>query len=329
MSNIGPLKFNPILKPVLWGGSRIASFKGAKPFDKPIGETWEISGLEGFESIVLSNDSLNGLTIRELLDQYGYQIMGQRLTEIYGNHFPLLIKFIDAAQDLSIQVHPNDAIAYNRHKCSGKTELWYIIDSKNDATIYSGFKTQTNREELKKHINNGTLTDLLAHFTPHRGDTFYLPAGRIHSIGAGNLLLEIQQTSDITYRVFDYNRTDLNGKKRELHTDLAIEAIDYQVYNEYCHHYDSQYNNEIEINRCEYFVTTLFKTNNNYRINIADKDSFRIIIITAGNGILSDSNNNTINLNQGDVILIPATTKWVDIKTPNGDDIEIVTTYVP
>lgn len=328
MTKLYPVKFKPIYKPVLWGGTRIASFKGINPFDCPIGETWEISGLEGFESIV-SEGEFTGLSIKELLQQYGNQIMGERLYNIYGNRFPILIKFIDAAQDLSIQVHPNDEIALARHNCNGKTELWYMLDSLDNSIIYSGFKTPITQSELNKHIEDNTLTNVLAQFSPRRGDTFFLPAGRIHSIGAGNLLLEIQQTSDITYRVFDYNRTDFNGKKRELHTELAIEAIDYNVYDQYCQHTEPQHNAEIEINRCEYFVTTLIKTNNSCRINIAEKDSFRIIAITSGNGTLLDNNGNTSTLNQGDVLLIPAQSEWIEITSESDNDIEVVTTYVP
>lgn len=328
MSNISPLKFTPILKSVLWGGSRISSFKGIAPSNSLIGETWEISGLEGFETAIAEGE-FKGITINELLNQKGEQIMGTRLFEQYGTHFPLLIKFIDAAQDLSIQVHPNDEVAKVRHNCSGKTELWYMLNPQKSATIYSGFKTPTTLNEFKNHVENNTLTDVLACFTPKRGDVFYLPAGRIHSIGAGNLLLEIQQTSDITYRVYDYNRTDFNGKKRELHTELAIETIDYQVHDEYCIHPDPLIDQEIEINKCNYFATTLLKIKNSCKINIADKDSFRIVVITSGKGKLTDNFGNNIALKQGDVLLVPATTEWVDISSSNGNAIEVITTYVP
>lgn len=328
MSKLHPLKFNPILKPVLWGGSRIATFKGSEPFDCPIGETWEISGLEGFESVV-SGGEFEGMTMSDLLNHKGKQIMGDRLYQQYGNKFPLLIKFIDAAQDLSIQVHPNDQIAADRHNCSGKTELWYMLESIDDAIIYCGFKSPTTLDEFRNHINNNTLTDVLACFSPKRGDIFYLPAGRIHSIGAGNLLLEIQQSSDITYRVYDYNRTDLNGKKRELHTELAIEAIDYQVHDEYCQHTEPQPNVETEINRCEYFVTTLLKINESHRINIAEKNSFRIIVITAGEGLLTNNDGYSENLKQGDVLLIPASTEWIELRSDGNNILEVVTSYIP
>lgn len=328
MCKIKPIKFNPILKSVLWGGSRIASFKSIEPFDSPIGETWEISGLEGYETKVSEGEFI-GKSISEILRSHGALILGQRLHKKCGDRFPLLIKFIDAAQDLSIQVHPNDEVASARHNCCGKTELWYMLESDRNAIIYSGFKTPTTLEEFRNHVNDNTLTNVLARFSPSRGDIFYLPAGRVHSIGAGNLLLEIQQTSDITYRVFDYNRTDFNGQKRELHTELAIETIDYQVYDEYCQHTIPSLNKEVEINRCEYFVTTLLKVDSISRIKISEFDSFRIIIVTQGNGLLLDNNGNRCELYQGDVLLVPASTHWIDIKAVEGTLIEVVTTYVP
>lgn len=328
MIEISPLKFNPILKSVLWGGSRIAAFKGIPSDDSSIGETWEISGLEGYETNVAEGE-FAGMSITNLLKEHGKSILGQRLYEKFGAKFPLLIKFIDAAQDLSIQVHPNDKIAAERHNCSGKTELWYMLESNENSIIYSGLKTPISLEEFRNHVENNTLPEVLACFSPHRGDTFYLPAGRVHSIGAGNLLLEIQQSSDITYRVYDYNRTDLNGKKRELHTELAIESIDYQVYDEYRQHVEPAIDEEVEINRCEYFVATLANIVSSFRINVAQKDSFRIVIVTKGQGELVDSNGNKMKLRQGDVILIPASTQWADLNSKNGSDFEVVTTYVP
>ena len=197
MSNLGPLRFKPYFKTVLWGGSRIASFKGVPPLNEPVGESWEISGLDGFVSVV-SEGKYAGMTIEELIANFGGELRGRKVHRIYGNTFPLLIKFIDASKDLSIQVHPDDTLARERHGCWGKTELWYTLDPEPGAYIYSGLQASTTPEQLQKHIENNTFSDVLAKFTPNRGDLFYLPAGRIHSIGAGNLILEIQQTSDIT-----------------------------------------------------------------------------------------------------------------------------------
>ena len=328
MSKISPLKFNPILKSVLWGGSRIAAFKGVPSVDSPIGETWEISGLEGFETNVADGE-FEGLSISQILKKHGDAILGARLSKKYGDKFPLLIKFIDASQDLSIQVHPNDQIAATRHNCSGKTELWYMLESDENSIVYSGLKTPITLEEFRNHVENNTLTDVLACFSPCKGDSFYLPAGRVHSIGAGNLLLEIQQSSDITYRVFDYNRTDLNGNKRELHTELAIESIDYQVYGEYCRHVNPIDDEEVEINRCDYFVATFAKVKTSCRVDVASKDSFRIIVATKGEGVLDDCHGNRVMLKQGDVVLIPASTVWVNLSPNNDVELEVVTTYVP
>ncbi len=326
MNNLGLLRFKPYFKTVLWGGSRITSFKGIPSHQEPIGESWEISGLEGFESIV-SEGEFSGKTIEQLLELHGNNILGHRIHRLYGNKFPLLIKFIDASKDLSIQVHPDDSLAAERHNCWGKTELWYTLDPEPGAYIYSGLQSSITPTQLKQHIANNTFSDVLAKFTPRRGDLFYLPAGRIHSIGAGNLILEIQQTSDITYRVYDYNRTDLNGEKRELHVDLALDAIDFRVHEDYMRHINPLINREIVLKECPFFTATLITIDTNFRLQVSRYDSFRIIIATRGNGIIKDNLGNEAKISQGETILIPAKTHWVDI-TPNSNDLEIITAYI-
>lgn len=326
MSNLGPLRFKPYFKTVLWGGSRIASFKGVPPLNEPVGESWEISGLDGFVSVV-SEGKYAGMTIEELIANFGGELLGRKVHRIYGNTFPLLIKFIDASKDLSIQVHPDDTLARERHGCWGKTELWYTLDPEPGAYIYSGLQASTTPEQLQKHIENNTFSDVLAKFTPNRGDLFYLPAGRIHSIGAGNLILEIQQTSDITYRVYDYNRTDLNGRKRELHIDLALDAIDFRVHEDYMRHIDPIVNREIVLKECPFFTATLLSIDNRFRLQVSRYNSFRIIIATRGHGAITDSFGNETTLRQGETLLIPANTRWVDI-IPHSDDLEIVTAYI-
>ncbi len=323
-----PLKFDPIFKQVLWGGHRISDFKGLEPVGGPVGESWEISGLEGHESII-SGGQFKGISINALLQDRGKEIMGQRLYGRYGNRFPLLVKFIDAAQDLSIQVHPNDRIASRLHNCNGKTELWYMLDPEGKAMIYTGFESPISKDDFKSHVENNTLCDVLSRLEPKRGDLFYLPAGRIHSIGAGNFLLEIQQTSDITYRVYDYNRTDLNGKKRELHVDLAMEAIDYDVHKEYNYRIEPRQNEEVVINRCGYFIATLIEADESVEVPVAEKDSFRIIVITKGVGRIDDGNGRPISVRQGETVLVPAVTRSVEIIPRKGGFIEAVTAYVP
>ncbi len=326
MSNLGPLRFKPYFKTVLWGGSRITSFKGIEPNNEPIGESWEISGLEGFESLV-SEGELSGKSIDKLLEERGDEILGRRIHRIYGNKFPLLIKFIDAAKDLSIQVHPDDTLAAERHNCWGKTELWYTLDPQPGAYIYSGLQASITPSLLKQHIANNTFSNVLAKFTPQRGDLFYLPAGRIHSIGAGNLILEIQQSSDITYRVYDYNRTDLSGKKRELHVDLALDAIDFRVHEDYMRHIEPLINREIVLKECPFFTATLITLDTNIRLKVSRYDSFRIIIATRGQGAIKDNAGNETSIRQGETLLIPASTRWIDI-IPQSEDIEIVTAYI-
>lgn len=325
-SRLGILRFAPYNKSVIWGGKRIASFKGVPATDNSIGESWEISGLEGFESKVLEGP-LSGMDINTLLSNYGKEILGTRLYSIYGNKFPLLIKFIDANKDLSIQVHPDNQLAMQRHKCWGKTELWYTLDSMPGSYIYSGLQEDITPEELKEHIAKNTFNDVLAKFYPQRGDLFFLPAGRIHSIGAGNLILEIQQTSDITYRVYDYNRIDADGKKRELHIDLALDAIDYRVHEDYMRHIDPLINREIVLKECPFFTSTLVVVDSRFRFQISRYDSFRIVIITRGKGAITDNYGNETSISQGDTLLLPASTEWAEI-TPHSDDMEVVTAYI-
>lgn len=326
MSSLSPLRFEPYYKPVLWGGERIASFKGLPPHNEPIGESWEISGLEGYESKV-SEGQFMGMTIDRLLSIHGEEILGQRLYNLYGNKFPLLIKFIDASKDLSIQVHPDDTLAAKRHNCWGKTELWYTLDPAPGAYLYSGLQSSITPERLKEHIANNTFSDVLAKFYPSRGDLFYLPAGRIHSIGAGNLILEIQQTSDITYRVYDYNRTDLNGKKRELHIDLALDAIDFRVHEDYMRHVDPLSNREIVLKECPFFSSSLISADNRFRLQVSRYNSFRIVIATKGNGAIADNWGNEVSIRQGNTLLIPASTRWIDI-IPCSGPLEVVTAYI-
>ncbi|MBQ9077904.1 MAG: class I mannose-6-phosphate isomerase [Muribaculaceae bacterium] len=326
MSSLSPLRFEPYYKPVLWGGERIASFKGLPPHNEPIGESWEISGLEGYESKV-SEGQFMGMTIDRLLSIHGEEILGQRLYNLYGNKFPLLIKFIDASKDLSVQVHPDDTLAAKRHNCWGKTELWYTLDPAPGAYLYSGLQSSITPERLKEHIANNTFSDVLAKFYPSRGDLFYLPAGRIHSIGAGNLILEIQQTSDITYRVYDYNRTDLNGKKRELHIDLALDAIDFRVHEDYMRHVDPLSNREIVLKECPFFSSSLISADNRFRLQVSRYNSFRIVIATKGNGAIADNWGNEVSIRQGNTLLIPASTRWIDI-IPCSGPLEVVTAYI-
>ena len=223
-----PMTFKPILKKIIWGGSDICPFKGITPVQEGIGESWELSHVEGNYSVV-DNGALEGKTLDELIRTYGKQLLGEKVVEQFGSIFPLLIKFIDARDNLSIQVHPDDELAKKRHNSFGKTEMWYVINAAKGAGLYSGFSKQINVDEYVKRVEDNTIMDVLQRYEVNPGDVFFLPAGRVHAIGAGCFIAEIQQTSNITYRIYDYDRKGPDGKGRELHTELAKDAIDYTL----------------------------------------------------------------------------------------------------
>ena len=224
-----PLKFEVILKSILWGGSEICKFKNLSTKLDGIGESWEISQVKDNVSVI-ANGEYKGKNLTELMQEKGAELLGQHVLDRFGDKFPLLIKFIDARDNLSIQVHPNDKLAKERHNSFGKTEMWYVISAQEGAGLYSGFSKQITPDEYVERVENNTIMDVLQFHPVKSGDVFFLPAGRIHAIGKGIFIAEIQQTSDITYRIYDYNRKDANGKGRELHTALAKDAIDYKMY---------------------------------------------------------------------------------------------------
>ena len=228
-----PLKFNPILNSMIWGGDKLRQYKAIDTDQKNIGESWELSGVPGNESVV-SNGEFTGRSIIDLIKEYGPELLGRKVYETYGEKFPLLIKFIDARDDLSIQVHPDDAMAQAVHgQPFGKTEMWYVVSADRDAHLMSGLSAEITPEEYVSRVDNNTITDVLCDYKVQSGDVFFLPAGRIHSIGKGCFIAEIQQTSDLTYRIYDFGRLGLDGKPRELHTELAKDAIDYSVSEDY------------------------------------------------------------------------------------------------
>ncbi len=245
--------FLPYLKSVIWGGEKIKALKGIVTDQECIGESWEISGVPGHESVVADGND-KGMKLPELIDKYKGDLVGKEVYARFGNKFPLLVKIIDAKQGLSVQVHPDDALAEKRHNSLGKTEMWYIMDTDKDAKIYAGLSEQIDPDKYTELVAENKIMDVIAKHDSHPGDLFFLPAGRIHAIGAGNLLAEIQETSDITYRVYDFDRRDAQGNPRELHTELAKDAIDYTVYPSYTSDYDRQAKGETELVKCPYFI---------------------------------------------------------------------------
>ncbi|MDD2438401.1 MAG: mannose-6-phosphate isomerase [Massilibacteroides sp.] len=307
-----PFTFKPILKSVIWGGADICPFKGINPVQKGIGESWEISHVEGNVSVV-DNGFLSGKSLDELIHTYGDELMGKKVVARFGNTFPLLIKFIDACDNLSVQVHPNDELARKRHNSFGKTEMWYVIKASSEAALYSGFSQQIDAEEYEKRVKNNTIMDVLQRYAVKEGDVFFLPAGRVHAIGAGCFVAEIQQTSNITYRIYDYDRRDANGNGRELHTELAKEAIDYTFYPNYRTHYERKPNEEVALVSCPYFTTNLLECDQPFKRECAGIDSFLIYICMAGKVVIKDNNGQAITVHQGQTVLIPAQTTSVEI----------------
>lgn len=320
-----PLKFEPILKQTLWGGEKIIPFKHLTEKITNVGESWEISGVPGNESVV-ANGEYKGMTLPELVGTLHGELVGEANYARFGNTFPLLIKFIDAQQDLSIQVHPTDELAKKRHNSMGKTEMWYVVDAEKDAKLRSGFSEQITPKEYKERIHNSTITDVLQEYPIHKGDVFFLPAGRIHSIGAGAFIAEIQQTSDVTYRIFDFNRKDANGNTRELHTELAKDAINYEVLDDYRTHYEAVKDEPVELVACPYFTTSLYDLTETITCDYSELDSFVIFICMEGACKLVDNEGNEITVQAGETVLIPALTEDVTIQ-PDGA-VKLLETYV-
>lgn len=320
-----PLKFTPILKQTLWGGDKIVSFKHLNSDLTGVGESWEISDVEGDESVVVNGPD-KGSTLTEMVRRYREELVGEANYHRFGDKFPLLIKFIDARQDLSIQVHPNDQLAKKRHNSFGKTEMWYVIDADKGAKLRSGFSEQITPKEYKERVYNNTITDVLQEYEIQAGNVFFLPAGRIHSIGAGAFIAEIQQTSDITYRIYDFNRKDANGKARELHTELAREAIDYEVLDDYRTDYEAVQDEPVELVACPYFTTSLYDMTEEISCDYSELDSFVILICVEGSCKVIDDEKNEITLRAGETILLPAATQEVTI-IPDGT-VKFLETYV-
>ncbi|MDH6354328.1 mannose-6-phosphate isomerase [Dysgonomonas sp. PH5-45] len=323
--NLYPLKFEPILKSLIWGGSEICPFKGITPPLNGIGESWEISGVKDNVSVV-ANGSHKGRNLEDLIAHYKEKLVGKKVFERFGSTFPLLIKFIDAQDNLSIQVHPNDALAKARHNSFGKTEMWYVINAKPDAFLYSGFEKQLNPDCYAQTVADNTFIDYLAKQPIKKGDVFFLPAGRVHAIGAGSFIAEIQQTSDITYRIYDYGRLDKDGNQRELHTQLAKDAIDFKVYSSYKTQYTPHTNEAVLVESCPYFTTNIINLNKSLTRDYSQTDSFVIYICTEGACNITDNNGNKLTIKRGESVLIPASAQTVKIETD--ESVNIIETFV-
>lgn len=300
-----PLKFRPVLKELIWGGRALESKLGkALPEGKKIGESWEISGVQGDVSVV-ENGDLAGNSLEELVEVYMGDLAGDRIYEKYGVEFPLLVKFIDACDRLSIQVHPDDEMARKRHNSYGKTEMWYVVDAEPGASLYVGFNRTVTREEYMEAVAGGTLPSLLKEEKVKRGDSFFIPAGTIHAIGKGVLIAEIQETSDITYRVDDWGRVDSNGNSRELHTELALDAIDFRAPHDLRSEPVAVPNQVVPVEECEYFTTNLLRVEDSVERDYSSLDSFVIYVCLEGELSVCYSEG-SVAVKKGETVLVPA-----------------------
>ena len=318
-----PIKFEPLWKSTLWGGDKIVPFKHLDSQQAQVGESWEISGVKDNETVV-SESEHRGKKLNDLLREQKERLVGTDNYRRFGDEFPLLIKFIDARQDLSIQVHPTDEIAHRQGKSRGKTEMWYIMESEPTAQLYSGLQKKITPEEYKEMVENDTITDAIAQYKVKEGDVFFLPAGRIHAIGAGCFLAEIQQTSDVTYRIYDFKRKDKDGHYRELHTREAAECIDYHVESNYRTEYVPRKNQGVALVQCPYFNTAVYDLDEPMTLDYSELDSFVILIALRGEGSLTDNEGHEVSFRMGDTVLLPATTQTVEVK----GTVKFLETYV-
>ncbi|MBM1107955.1 class I mannose-6-phosphate isomerase [Aurantibacter crassamenti] len=319
--NIYPLKFNPILKERLWGGQKLKTVLNKSIESDITGESWEVSTVEGDISTV-SNGNLAGTTLQELIESNPEELLGKSVFERFGKEFPILIKFIDAKLDLSIQLHPNDALAKERHNSFGKTEMWYIMNADDDASLIVGFNKDVTKQEYADSLEKDKLLELLNYEKVKEGDTFFINTGKIHAIGSGVMLAEIQQTSDITYRVFDFNRRDKEGNLRELHTEQALDAIDYQQKDDFKVDYAQDLNRVNEMVDCPYFNTKFLNLSQNFEQDITQRDSFTIYMCVDGLASIENEEGSE-SIKKGETILIPAKSSTIKINTTGAKLLEI------
>lgn len=305
-------KFNTILKPVLWGGDRLAAFKELPPQEEPVGESWELSAMSSRESVVAEGDD-RGLTLSQLVERYGAGLVGENVYRRYGNQFPLLIKLIDARRDLSIQVHPGDEMARRRHGSMGKNEMWYILEADAGALIRTGFSRSITAEEFDRRLADGTILDVVNKTESRSGDTFFIPAGQIHAIGAGNLLVEIQQSSDVTYRVWDYGRRDADGNLRQLHVQEAREALDFNARDCQVQDMPALGSGMTQLVRCPKFDVRHLTFDKGYRLDYYGPHSFEAVVCIKGEMTLHVDGMPPVLLRQGHTALIPAIADGVEM----------------
>jgi mannose-6-phosphate isomerase len=324
MNTLYPLKFTPILKDKIWGGSKLKELFNKPSETNKLGESWELSGYNGDISVV-SNGFLKGNTLNELIEIYMGDLVGDEVFDHYGHTFPLLFKLIDANDNLSIQVHPGDEVAMERHNGFGKTEMWYVIDAEPEGELIIGFKKDCTKEAYLKALEEGDLEALLQRIKVTKGDVLFIPAGLVHAIGKGVVLAEIQQTSDLTYRIYDYKRVDENGNERELHTEEALDVIDFSASSDPKTIYTRSINELATLVSCEYFTTNILRFNEQFNRFYGKVDSFVVYMCMEGNFELVCNGERTA-VTKGETILIPASVH--DVELIPQEEVTLLEVYV-
>ncbi|RNC86504.1 MAG: mannose-6-phosphate isomerase [Winogradskyella sp.] len=317
-----PIKFRPILKEKIWGGEKLSKVLNKNTMSKNIGESWEISGVDGNVSVV-SNGLYKGKSLNDLIRNFGGDFLGAHNISVYGYKFPLLIKFLDAKSDLSVQVHPDDKMAMTYHDTFGKTEMWYIMESEKDAEIILGLKNNKISKDVLNEISAKNVEKFFNTNKVKEGDSYFIPAGKVHAIGAGVLAAEIQQTSDVTYRVYDWDRIDKVGNKRELHTELAIKATKVFKSNSKVK-YHLKHNQTSNLVDCDFFTTNIFEVIESDKRNYDNIDSFKIFMCVDGKAKVTIDGIGEF-VSKGETVLIPATCKSVQF---NGFSAKFLEIYV-
>ena len=327
MNNLYPLKFIPICKDKIWGGNKLNELLNKQYPELPnCGESWEISGVQDEVSVV-SNGFLKGNNLEELIEVYMGDIVGEKVYEKFGTEFPLLVKFIDANDNLSIQVHPNDELAMERHDAYGKTEMWYVVQADPGAKLISGFNRKIDKEGYLKYFKNGQLEEILNYEEVKAGDVFFIPAGRVHAIGKGIVVAEIQQTSDVTYRIYDFNRVDDQGNPRELHTDLAIDAIAYQYETNYRTDYKSIDDQSVKLIECQYFTTNILPLTTSVERDFTDLDTFVIYSCLEGKYTIGWEDE-SMEVKKGESVLVPAMINNFVLSAVGGGTAKLLEVYI-
>ena len=315
-----PFKFQPILKDKIWGGQKLQKILKKPTTSAEAGESWEISDVQGDTSIV-SNGTMAGTSLKSLMELHTTDLLGHKNFQQFGTKFPLLIKFIDAKLALSVQLHPNDALAKSRHNSFGKTEMWYVVQADSDSNLIVGFNQPMTKELYLKHLEAKTLECILNFDKVDAGDTYFIEVGRIHAIGAGVLLAEIQQTSDITYRVYDWDRVDSEGNHRELHNDIALEAFDFDMPDNYRVNYSRDSQTSTELVSCPYFTTNVIEVKTSLLVK-NNHDSFMIYMCVEGSAVINIEGYQT-EFSMGETVLIPACIKSFSISTNHAKLLEV------